>query len=350
MDKAEKLYRYSQRELSAFCLQIALLLEAAVPLDEGLEIMAADAACAQEKELLLYLSQETAGGLPFYQALEAAGTFPAYMVHAAQLGQQTGTLERLMKELAAYYEKEYRLLVSVKNALTYPILMVVMLLVVLFVLFTKVMPVFEQVYAQLGASMPPAALSAIRMGGIFSGGALVLFVLAALGVAMVWAQSRRGKASQASQGLINWIKNRSKIAQAIAGRRFTAVLSLVLKSGMEIDQGMEMAARLADHPQVSEKIRACAKAMEEGSGYYQAMKDTGLFSGFHLQMIQVGTRSGHLDQIMDEISSDYEQTAEQEMNNLLARFEPTIVAVLAVAVGLVLLAVMLPLAGMLSAM
>ena len=92
----------------------------------------------------------------------------------ARLGQQTGTLDQMMKSLSDYYEKEARLLKAVKNAATYPAMMILMLLVVLFVLFTKVMPVFSRVYEQLGASLPPAAAAAIRLGGILSGAALVL--------------------------------------------------------------------------------------------------------------------------------------------------------------------------------
>ena len=84
-------------------------------------------------------------------------------------------------------------------------------------------------------------------------------------------------------------------------------------------------------------------------GYYQSMKDTGLFSGFYIQMIKVGSRSGHLDRVMEEISGDYEEAADASIDNMIARFEPTIVAVLAVSVGLVLLSVMLPLVGVLSA-
>lgn len=182
MKKPEKPYQYSYQELSAFCLQIGLLLEAAVPLDEGLAIMAEDAGCEDEKQLLLYMAEGAELGDPFFKVLEDAGTFPLYVVRMAKLGQQSGTLEQMMKSLSDYYEKEYRLLVNVKNALTYPIMMVVMLLVVLFVLFSKVMPVFDQVYEQLGAKMSPAARSAIRLGGLFSGAALIAAAVIALAV------------------------------------------------------------------------------------------------------------------------------------------------------------------------
>ena len=349
MKKPEKPYQYSYQELSAFCLQIGLLLEAAVPLDEWLTIMAEDAGCEEEKALLLYMAEGAEFGDPFFKVLEDAGTFPLYVVHMAKLGQQSGTLDQMMKSLSDYYEKEYRLLVNVKNALTYPVMMVVMLLVVLFVLFSRVMPVFDQVYEQLGARMSPVAQSAIRLGGLFSGGALIAAAVIAVAVLCIWAASRFGHRITLVDKMINYVKCHSRIALSIANRRFTSVLSLTLKSGMEFEKGLDLAGELVDNEKVAAQIRKCGQALETGASYYQAMKDTGLFSGFYVQMIKVGSRSGRLDAVMEEISGDFEQAADQSMDNMLARFEPTIVAVLAVSVGLVLLSVMLPLVGVLAA-
>ena len=320
-----------------------------MPLDEGLAIMAEDAGCEDEKQLLLYMAEGAELGDPFFKVLEDAGTFPLYVVRMAKLGQQSGTLDQMMKSLSDYYEKEYRLLVNVKNALTYPIMMVVMLLVVLFVLFSKVMPVFDQVYEQLGAKMSPAARSAIRLGGLFSGAALIAAAVIALAVFGIWAASRFGHRISLVDKMVNYVKCDSRIALAIANRRFTSVLALTLKSGMEFEKGLELAGELVDNGKVAAQIEKCGQTLETGASYYQAMKDTGLFSGFYVQMIKVGSRSGRLDAVMEEISEDFEQAADQSMDNMLARFEPTIVAVLAVSVGLVLLSVMLPLVGVLAA-
>ena len=128
-----------------------------------------------------------------------------------------------------------------------------------------------------------------------------------------------------------------------------SVLALTLKSGMEFEKGLELAGELVDNGKVAAQIEKCGRTLETGASYYQAMKETGLFSGFYVQMIKVGSRSGRLDAVMEEISEDFEQAADQSMDNMLARFEPTIVAVLAVSVGLVLLSVMLPLVGVLAA-
>lgn len=345
--KLEK--QYSSQELSAFCLQISLLLSAAVPLDEGLAIMAEDSSTEDEKKLLLHMSESVELGDPFYKAMEETHAFPPYVIRMAKLGQQTGTMDQMMEALSTYYEKEHILVKNIKNAITYPVMMVFMLLVVLVVLFTKVMPVFENVYEQLGAKISPVAQSAISLGGLFSMVALAVSCVLAAVVAFIWIAARFGKTFHIVERLLDLFKRRNKIALAVANRRFTSVLSLTLKSGMELEKGLNLAVELVENSRVEEKIRSCGEQLESGSGYYQAMKDTGLFNGFHVQMIKVGTRSGRLDSVMEQISRDYEQEADSAIDDMLARFEPTLVAILAVAVGLILLSVMLPLAGVLAA-
>ena len=105
--QGEAYYRYSYRELSAFCLQISLLLEAAVPLDEGLSIMAEDAADKKEKDMLLYMAEGVELGDPFFKVLEDAKVFPDYVVKMAKLGQQTGTMEHyqlIMNEFCDFFK------------------------------------------------------------------------------------------------------------------------------------------------------------------------------------------------------------------------------------------------------
>ena len=332
-EKSRQWKPYSCSELSAFCLQVSLLLEAAVPLDEGFSIMAEDAADEKERQMLLYMSEGAELGDPCFKIFKDTGVFPDYVIRMAKLGQETGTLDQMMKSLSDYYEKEDRLIKTLKNAVRYPAMMILMLLVVLFVLFVKVMPIFSKVYEQLGAEMSSVAQSAIRLGGTFSGAALVLSAVIAVVMAGVAAASKMGIRIGIADKITTEIKNRSKIAHAIAKRRFTSVLSLTLRSGLEFEKGLELAGELAENDRIAEQVKKCEEKLELGESYYEALKETGMFSGFYIQMIKVGTRSGHLDSVMEEISNDYEEITDTAIDNMIARFEPTIVAVLAVSVG-----------------
>ena len=104
--------------------------------------------------------------------------------------------------------------------------------------------------------------------------------------------------------------------------------ALPLRSGLEFEKGLELAGELAENDRIAEQVKKCEEKLELGESYYEALKETGMFSGFYIQMIKVGTRSGHLDSVMEEISNDYEEIADTAIDNMIARFEPTIVAVL----------------------
>lgn len=341
--------KYTYRELSAFCLQVSLLLKAAVPLDEGLRIMAEDGADEEEKKRLLFLADEIELGAPVCEALEKCKSFPDYVIKMTKLGEQTGTTDQMMESLSAYYDKEDRMIRNIRNAVTYPIMMVVMLLVVLFVLFTKVMPIFEEVYRQLGAQLSAVSQAAIRLGGIFSGVALAAVgILAAAALGLMIA-SKFGKKVHIAEQMTERFKRTNKTALLVAKRRCSSVLALTLKSGLELEKGLELAEELAGNSKIQEYLAACRESLDIGKGYDEAMKDSGLFNGFQVQMIKVGNRSGRLDAVMDDISRGYEEEADASIDNAIARLEPTIVAVLAISVGLVLLSVMLPLVGILSA-
>ena len=335
--------------LSGFCMQVSLLYQAAVPLYEGLSVMAEDARSEEENEILSAMADNLRMGFSFSETVKKADCFPSYTEEMIFLGEQTGTLDVTLQGLASHYEKEYKLAESLRRALTYPAMMVCMLLVILFVLFIKIMPVFTDVYQQLGASIPPITQAAIRFGGIVSGLALAAIAVLALFVVFAKVSGTSGKRPAFAESILTSINRKSQISHMTALRRFCDILSVTLRCGLRTDQGFEIAERMVDHPDVKGKIETAHKSIIEGTSFYDAVKDAELFSGFDLQLIRVASRAGKLDSILGKIADDYDEKTNEALDEIVARIEPVIVTVLAVAVGLVLLSVMLPLAGVLSA-
>ncbi len=335
-------------ELSSFCMQIAFLLEAGISIDAGLAVLAEDADNQTEKNMLLQMSEDVELGASLAVAIRKTGLFPEYLIEMAHIGQDTGTLDTVMRSLAQYYEKESILAQTIKNAVTYPLIMVSMLMVVLFVLLTKVMPIFEEVYQQLGAQLSPITKHAVQIGTILSGtaiGAILFLVLISAGIVI---SSKRGHKMVWAEHLLESVKEKSSIAITLAKRRIAAVLAISIKSGLEIDAGMEMAIKLISQKKIQEKLQNCKKQMELGTPLYDALKETGIFKGMDMQMIKVGSRSGKSDAVFDELSKKYEGEVDLVIDSLIARFEPTMVVVLAIIVGLILLSVMMPLVGIMA--
>lgn len=335
-------------ELSSFCMQIAFLLEAGISIDAGLSVLAEDADNQTERAMLLQMSEDVELGASLASAMKKAELFPDYLIQMAQIGQDTGNLEVVMKSLSQYYEKESILAQTIRNAVTYPLIMVSMLMVVLFVLLTKVMPVFEQVYQQLGAQLSPITKNAVQIGTILSGTAIAaigLIVIITIGMVI---SSKRGHKMLWAEQLLENIKEKSNIAVTLAKRRVAAVLAISIKSGLDIDAGMEMAVKLISQKKIKEKLQKCKEQMEVGMPMYEALKETGIFKGMDMQMIKVGSRSGKSDAVFYELSKKYADEVDLLIDNLITRFEPTMVVVLATIVGLILLSVMMPLVGIMA--
>ncbi|MBE6033106.1 MAG: type II secretion system F family protein [Clostridiales bacterium] len=336
------------KELSSFCMQISFLLGAGIPIDAGLSVLAEDAEGQSEKNMLLQMSEDVESGISLAAAMRKTALFPEYLTEMAQVGQETGTLETVMKSLAQYYEKEHLLAQTIKNAVTYPLIMVSMLMIVLFVLLTKVMPIFEEVYNQLGAQLSPITKNAVQIGTILSGAAIfaiILFVFISIGVVI---SSKKGYKVMWAEKLLENLKERSSVAITLSKRRITAVLAIAIKSGIDMEAGMDMAIKLISQKEIRNKLLEGKEKMELGGSMYDALKETQIFTGMDMQMIKVGNRSGKSDSVFEELSKKYEDEVDTAIDNLIMRFEPTMVVVLAVIVGLILLSVMMPLVGIMA--
>lgn len=335
--------------LSGFCMQTALLYQSAVPLYEGLTVMAEDAATEEARNVLTGMADKVRMGMPFSAAIKGSGCFPSYMEEMIVLGEQTGTLDVTLKGLSDHYEKETNLAQGLKRALTWPLMMICMLFLILFVLFVKVMPIFSDVYEQLGARIPDVTRAAIRFGGIASGLALAVMILLAISVLILRAAGKSGRQSAFALSVLDRLKSRSEISRMSALRRICETMAVTLRCGLRTEEGLDMAEKLAGDPRVAAQVKETRASVANGMSFYEAVKTSGLFSGFDLQLIRVASRAGQLDSILEKLANDYSEKTDDALDSMTARLEPAVVAVLAAAVGLVLLSVMLPLAGILSA-
>lgn len=144
---------FSNMELSSFCGQMALILKSGISSTEGLTIMLEDAAPGDERTVLEDLNSNMQETGSLFLALEHAGMFPSYMLHMVEIGEETGTLDEVMESLQNHYEREEAISRSIRNSITYPMIMTGMMAVVVIVLLVKVMPIFNQVFIQLGTEM-----------------------------------------------------------------------------------------------------------------------------------------------------------------------------------------------------
>lgn len=273
-------------ELSGFCSQMAMILHSGISPLEGITIMLEDSTSDREKDILqqiLDTLQETAD---FSLSLKETGLFPSYLVHMVQIGEETGTLDEVMSALSEHYEREDSIAKSIRNAVTYPMIMIGMMLVVILVLLVKVMPIFNQVFVQLGTEMTGFSGALMHIGNAIS--------------------------------------------------RYSVVLVILL------------AAMLNQDPDFQIKLEACQKQVNEGEDLSHALFSSGILTGTYARLASIGQKTGSMDQVMKQVSDMYQEEIDTRICNTLAVLEPSLIIGLSLIVGIILLSVMLPLMGIMS--
>ena len=339
----------SAAELSSFCGQIALILEAGLPLYDGMETLAGG-----EKGTNADLYQAASRGVTetgsLYDALKDDGRWPSYLVEMVGIGERSGHLESVMRGLERFYAREDRIRSSVTSAITYPLVLGAMLVVIVFILLWKVMPVFRRVLNSMGVAMTESGTALMRLGTAVGWIVLVLVALLVLAVVVLAALSRTGKREQVLSFLRRLFPPLASLTRKLSASRVSGVLSMMLSSGFPMEDALEMTSKVLTDPEAAEKVASIRKALDGGKTFADSVADTGLFDELHNSMIRMGSATGHEDQVLSKLSELYEEQVEDGISQLISIIEPTLVALLAIVIGAVLLSVMLPMAGILTSL
>lgn len=340
----------SLSETSAFCSQTGMILRAGISSVEGIGIMLEDAKDNSEKKLLSAINDTIVETGSLHEALLRSGAFPDYMISMVRIGEQTGKLDDVMLSLADYYEKEASLAQAVRSAVTYPCIMILMMITVIMLLMMKVIPIFSGVFAQLGTEMSGIS-KVILNAGLFLNrhwiaAAAVIALLILLAIYFFGTKNGKTKFLQ----LTSRFSGKKRLADDIAAYRFSSGMALTLSSGLTPEECLELSAELVEDGPFRKKLDACRERVAQGEDLCESLLACGIFSGVYTRMAAIASRTGVIDEVMGKIADRQEEEIDSRISDMLAAVEPTLVIILSVIVGLILLSVMLPLISIMSAM
>ncbi len=338
----------SRPELSAFCEQMALILKSGISAVEGVNILLEDAEDAGEKALLAQMQENMMETGSFSEALEAANVFPEYMLHMAQIGEETGTLDEVMDALSVHYAREDAVSKNIRNAVTYPLIMAGVMVVVIVVLLVQVMPIFNRVFIQLGTEMTGLARGLMNIGSALNNNSLIfILIIAAIAALILYGVlTKPGRAFFRKLGYA--FRPFRAVLEETAACRFASGMALTLKSGLNPERSMELVTALNEDPYFRPKLDKCRELTDSGEDFSHALFTSGVLKGMYARMASIGAKTGAMDQVMEHIADLYQEDIDRRISHTLSILEPTLVIVLSLIVGAILLSVMLPLMGILS--
>ncbi|WP_026508930.1 type II secretion system F family protein [Butyrivibrio sp. MC2013] len=346
--KSRKKRELSDSELAAFCGQFAMLLEGGIAPTEATDILLSDTSDTRSKELLTDLLSMLRQGERFHIALGMCQVFPPYVISMIRIGEETGNLDTVLASLSAFYQREDELKEATRSAITYPSIITLMIFVIVMILLTKVMPIFAQVFAQLGTGMSGFSQILLNIGNSMSKWSMVIISLVATFSILLFlsTQTRRGRRIAERAGMHFGPFHDLICDMAIS--RFAGGMSMAIRSGMDTYTSLQLIKRIVENKEIADKVDVCIDEITKEASFPEAIKKTGMFNAVYTRMLLVGFRSGSMDKVLSQIADKYDKDAMRKISILLSIIEPALVIILSFIVGMVLLSVILPLMGIMS--
>ncbi|WP_028631766.1 type II secretion system F family protein [Pseudomonas parafulva] len=336
--------RQAKADPAGFSQQLATLLKAGVPLLQALEVMGRSGCEAGQAQLLGKLKQDLHAGLGLADALQRhPGWFDALYCNLVRVGEQSGTLDRQLEQLAGMLEQRRALQKKVRKAMIYPLLLLLTGLGVSAVLLLEVIPQFESLFAGMNTALPAFTQFVIDLAAGFGRHApWLLLVAVGLGVALRQLYRRHLPVRLWWAHRVLQVPVFGALMGQAALARFARSLATSYTAGVPLLDALGTVAKVCGGELHEQAVLRLRQGMANGLGLHRAMAGEVLFPPLLVQLTAIGESSGTLDQMLDKAASHYEEQVSQTLDQMTSLLEPAIVLVLGVLVGGLVVAMYLP--------
>lgn len=353
INKSKELFARKEiktRDLAIFCRQFATTLKSGIPVVDSLDIIHKQIENKKLAKIIAEVYEYIQKGYPVSEALaDHPKAFPPLLVNMVETGEISGTLDVVMERMAIHYEKENKTHQKIQAAITYPIVVFVVAILVVVFLLTFVMPTFVGMFDNMGAELPLAT----RVLMFISSGLSRFWYI--FGLLILFSQYILHKYMKTPQGKYNidklllkipiWGKVQNKVIVS----RFTRTMSVLLSSGVDLLQALDIVKRVIDNEFIHKKICDIEEGVSRGISLAELIRNTHIFPPMVYQMIKVGEDSGSLDFVLEKTANFYDDEVETAISQMTTMIEPIIIVFLGGIVGFMVLAMLLPMFDMYSA-
>ena len=345
--------KITTKDIAVFSRQLATMMKAGVPMVQAFDIVGQSHANPSMSKLLMVIKADIEAGGTLASALSQHPMyFDDLFVSLVDAGEQSGALETLLEKVATYKEKSEALRVKIKKALTYPISVLVVAVVVSAILLIFVIPVFADMFSGFGAELPAFTLFVVGLSDALI--ANVWFVIGFI-VAVIYAFKQAKVRSKAFRDGLDKLALRlpavGSLATNAAIARFARTLATMFAAGVPLVEAMVSVAGAAGNSVYQKAIMDIRDDIASGTTLQVSLSQRKeLFPNMLIQMVGIGEESGALDEMLDKVAEYYEEAVDDAVDNLTALMEPLIMSFLAVVVGGLVIAMYLPIFKMGAAM
>jgi type IV pilus assembly protein PilC len=333
---------FGRAELMRFTRQLAILINAGVPILEGLEILQKQEQNMVLKRVVKSVSMQVEEGKSLFDALSSQPGFDKLYCALVKAGESAGILDTILNKLAEFLEKQEKLKKQVKSALTYPVIVVFVGIVVIFGLMTFVVPQFVGMLKESNQEIPWVTQVVMDVSAFFQNYTLLLIagLIAGSMFFLNYIKTKEGK-SQWDRFTMKAPLFGMLIIKGNLGN-FTRTLATMLTAGVPIIDSLEICIDTLDNTQIAKDLAKVRLAVIEGKSITDPLSRIAYFPPLVTQMMKVGESTGNLDNMLVKVADVFQDEVEELVGNLTKLIEPIILVVLGGIIGFVLIAMYLP--------
>lgn len=342
----EKLYlvlnRISDKEVRVICKEIGILLESGCEITKIFEVIEGQSS-KKVKNLLNIVSNHIQKGNSIAESFQITGTFSKFFISMIRAGETSGNLDVIMNDLSNYYDKEHKLKMKIINISIYPIILIILSIVSMIFILVFVIPNFQVVFTSNGIEPPLITRALIVISTIVTnnlGFLMLSFILFLIVTIYFFITNDKIKR------LINSLKFKvpfiRRINQLVATTRFSRALSILISSGIQIVDAIEMSASVVDNEFICERLKISNNYIKKGNGIGKSLNLANIFPKLFISMANTGEESGKLDKSLDVINKFYESELNNKIEQIMKFIEPILIIFMGLIIGIFILAMVIP--------
>ncbi len=335
--------RVTTKDMVVFTRQLSTMIDAGLPLVQGLEILEKQQANSTFKTVLGEIRADVESGSTLSDSMRKhPKVFDSLFNNMIEAGETGGILDTILTRLAAFLEKSMALKKKIKGALTYPAICLAISILILVVILVFVIPVFKTLFEDFGSTLPVPTQIVVNMSDFFKSNFIYIFIAFFL---VSWIV-KKIYSTEKGMMAIDRVTLRSPVfgplLRKVAVSKFTRTLSTMLSAGVPILEALQVVAKTSGNKVIEQAVFRVGDSIAEGRPIAEPLEESGVFPNMVVQMINVGESVGALDSMLEKIADFYDDEVDQAVENLTAMIEPFMMVFLGGMIGGLVVAMYLP--------
>jgi len=337
------------KDLAIYSRQLSVLIDAELPLIQSLNILAEQTKNKYFKNVIKDIREDVEAGSTLNQAKRKfPNVFDDLYCNLVASGEQSGSLDIMLRRLAEFLEKIVRLKAQVRQAMIYPVAVLSFSIIVVIFMLWKVIPVFASIFLELGAELPMLTSIVLSLSIFIQ--KYILFIV--IGIVAVIFSLRYWRKTDSGRKIIDKFLLRmplfGKLLEKVGLSRVTRTLSTLLSGGVPMLESMKITSATAGNVIVEDFIMQARSMVAEGTSLRDALREKGRFPFMMIQMVGVGEATGTLDEMLTKLADFYDEEVEYSVANLLSVLEPILLIFVGLIVGSIVVSMYLPIFDLMS--